>query len=144
MFAARAWSQRKMKSPVLSPPVETNQRLPQSGWLRELSTHDLGGQPVAEELCSLNQDDDDKGCHQGDFPLEGTVAVDNREVTQAAAADVAGHRGHINHTDEEEGVAQDQWAKCFRDDDGGDDSPRTCTHGAGSFNHARVNGDQVL
>src|SRR5699024_6521570 len=105
---------------------------------------DPPGEPVAEELGDLDDDDDDDDGRVGDLEVIGPVAVDDGEVADAAAADVAGHGGHVDDRDEDERVAQHQRSERLGHDDGPDDPPRTGAHGAGRLDDAGVDGHEVL
>lgn len=80
----------------------------------------------------------------GDGLVELLVTIGDCEVTQAAAADVAGHRRHVEHADEQEGIGEDERCQGFWDQHRANDREFRGTHRTRSLDHSWIDGHEVL
>ncbi|MBG9887290.1 hypothetical protein ABE10_12295, partial [Bacillus toyonensis] len=108
------------------------------------SRQDPLGEPVPEELAGLHDHHDDCDRDPGRLGIELLVAVEDGEVPQPSAADVARHRRHVHHGDEHEGVAEDQGGERLGDHHREQHRQAARTDRGRRLDDSRVDGDEVL
>jgi hypothetical protein len=90
-----------------------------------------------------DHDDDDHG-DRDHLVVPSLVAVLQGEVSEPAPGQIARHGGHVHHSDEDEGVAENERTERLRDEQSGDNAPPGCPGRAGRFDDPGIDGDQVL